>query len=175
MGGVDAAVETTHWAAQRGVEASKQTITYVNEGGGKEILNKTGEAIGGAARNSMNAVGVGADWVVDHLAGTGAGNENAAGLQSMSSGTMQGFGSDSPLPRAEAQPGPHPSLNYPASSAMPSRRSYHEAEPLPTHTSAVASRLGAIADENTDEVSSQMRAPMARTEASAALSPSAAV
>merc|ERR1711879_914475 len=128
------------------------------------ILNKTGEAIEGAARQLT----VHAERVADHLAGTGTGNANAAGLQSMSSGAMQGFGSDCPPPRPEAPSGPYPHLSV-SSNAV--RRSYHEDEPLPV---TAASRPGLTVDASADAggVPSQMRSPIGRQKASdSALSP----
>eukprot|EP00401_Gymnodinium_catenatum_P041821 CAMPEP_0117598692 /NCGR_PEP_ID=MMETSP0784-20121206/75541_1 /TAXON_ID=39447 /ORGANISM="" /LENGTH=406 /DNA_ID=CAMNT_0005401177 /DNA_START=22 /DNA_END=1243 /DNA_ORIENTATION=+ len=101
-GWVDTVVDTAKEGVGTAVEVGKQTITYVNDGGGKVVLNKTSEALGGAARQGISALGTSADWVVEQLANAGTnGKDNAAGLQLMSTGRMQGFGSDS-LPAAAA-------------------------------------------------------------------------
>lgn len=95
--GVGAAVETTSWAAQRGVEAGKATYTYVNEGGGSQVLGKTSEVLGSTAKKSMNLMGSGVDWFSEQIGGLTQ-DQTATGLQNMSSGKMQGFGSDCPPP-----------------------------------------------------------------------------
>lgn len=111
--GVGAAVDTTTWAAQRGVEAGKATYTYVNETGGKEMLSKTTEVLENTAKSSVAVAGSSIDWLSENVLKPPTGNE--AALQGMSSGRMQGFGSDCPA-AAQAVP----------AAAPPAQSSYHE-------------------------------------------------
>jgi len=119
--GVGVAVETTTWAAQRGVEAGKTSYTYVNEKGGMEILSKTTEVLAQTATSSAAVAGSGLDWFSENMLATkGSGEGNAAALQGMSSGRMQGFGSDCQTSTAGQAP----------AVAAPSASSYHEHAPL---------------------------------------------
>jgi ADP-ribosylation factor GTPase-activating protein 1 len=90
--GVNSAVDTTAWAAHRSVEAGKATYSYINEKGGQEVLNQTAEALEKTARTSVTAAGSGIEWFTEKVIPKPTGNE--AALQGMSTGRMQGFGSD---------------------------------------------------------------------------------
>merc|ERR1712194_991114 len=89
--GVASAVETTTWAAQKGAEATSSTYSYLNEGGTKDVLEKTTEAFGSTAKKSISLVGDSVDWLSSQVVPQGS----ERGLANMSSGTMQGFGPDS--------------------------------------------------------------------------------
>jgi hypothetical protein len=97
--GVGAAVETSTWAAQRSLEAGKTTYSYMNEKGGSEMLSQTTEVFEKTAKSSVAVAGSSIDWLTERMLQP-AGNE--AALQAMSSGRMQGFGSDC-SPHAAAQ------------------------------------------------------------------------
>lgn len=107
-------------------EAAEKTISFVNEGGGKAALDKTTEVIGTTARTSVALAGTGIDWVANQIGmqGPGAGAGNAQHLQGLSTGTMEGFGSDGAHPEAKAvgaNSGPAPAY----------ATSYHDASPMP--------------------------------------------
>eukprot|EP00927_Polykrikos_kofoidii_P005210 TRINITY_DN12080_c0_g1_i1.p1 TRINITY_DN12080_c0_g1~~TRINITY_DN12080_c0_g1_i1.p1 ORF type:complete len:482 (+),score=80.96 TRINITY_DN12080_c0_g1_i1:63-1448(+) len=151
--GASVAVDTSAWAAHRGVEAGKTTITYVNEGGGKQAISKTGEALGGAARTSLAVINSGADWVSDQLVGSTHGKDNAAGLQKMSTGKMQGFGSDCAMPGNAARAGQEPSVGGGSQVSEPTM----EFSPAPSTTDTAV--LPTLTPSTTDEV--RASAPMA--------------
>mmetsp|Transcript_43334 Transcript_43334/g.136998 ORF Transcript_43334/g.136998 Transcript_43334/m.136998 type:complete len:209 (-) Transcript_43334:321-947(-) len=94
---VNSAVETTTWAAERSVEAVGAAVSHVKESDGKAILGKTSEVLDSTARKSMTAVESSVEWVTEQLGNLGV-QDSRAGLSKMSSGTMQGFGSDFPPP-----------------------------------------------------------------------------
>merc|ERR1712137_443477 len=93
--GVGAAVETTHWAAQKGLENGKR---YIDDAGGGGV----------SMESSIN-------WLNAQLGGSAQGDGAAAGLQRLSTGKMQGFGSDSFFSQSEG----------PAPLAVRSAASYH--------------------------------------------------
>lgn len=72
---VGAAVETTHWAAQKGLENGKK---YIDDAGGGGV----------SMESSIN-------WINAQLGGSVQGDGAAEGLQRLSTGKMHGFGSDS--------------------------------------------------------------------------------
>lgn len=117
--GVGAAVETTTWATNKGVEAGKATYTYVNEGGGKAVLGKTQEVLGNTAKTSITVVGTGVDWFNEQIGSLTQDQRTATGLQSMSTGKMQGFGSDCPISTSK------PMDRESAPGASSSHLSYH--------------------------------------------------
>lgn len=117
--GVAVTVDTTQVLAQKGLEAGQATAALVNEGGGKAVIGKTTEA-----------AKTGVDWVADRLnALAQQGDQTAAGLQAMSSGRMEGFGSDNAAPASSAAApatATPAGLSHMTQEAVLARRSYHE-------------------------------------------------
>lgn len=102
-------------------QASSATRSFVSDGGGKQILGKTTDAIGETARSSMTLVNSGVGWVSQQLETLAHNGGNSAALQGMSSGQMQGFGSDS-----VSVPKIAPEAAGASQSATESRPPYHE-------------------------------------------------
>jgi len=130
---VNSAVETTTWAAERSVEAVGAAVSHVKESDGKAILGKTSEVLDSTARKSLTAVESSVEWVTEQLGNLGV-QDSRAGLSKMSSGTMQGFGSDFPPP-SMASPTADPS---PLPVSMRGS-SYHDGGPGGSGTGSAAS------------------------------------
>lgn len=104
-GWLDTALDAARQSVDAAVEAGKATYNLVQDGNGNHQ-----EVLGITAKRSMSLATSGVDWIGDQLAGlsqeplaTPGSCRTAAGLQSMSSGTMQGFGSDCPAVVAKRQ------------------------------------------------------------------------
>eukprot|EP00441_Pelagodinium_beii_P021053 CAMPEP_0197668100 /NCGR_PEP_ID=MMETSP1338-20131121/68254_1 /TAXON_ID=43686 ORGANISM="Pelagodinium beii, Strain RCC1491" /NCGR_SAMPLE_ID=MMETSP1338 /ASSEMBLY_ACC=CAM_ASM_000754 /LENGTH=291 /DNA_ID=CAMNT_0043247457 /DNA_START=117 /DNA_END=989 /DNA_ORIENTATION=+ len=96
----------------------------------RDVLEKTTEAIGTTAKTSISLVGSGVDWVSQQL-GNLSETGNASSLHKMSSGNMQGFGSESLVsnlaPSANTNAASSSSVKSQAAVATSQDRpSYHE-------------------------------------------------
>lgn len=150
--GASVTVQATTWAAAKSVEAGKATVTYMEDGGGQKILGKTQEVVGNTAQKSAQILSTGVDWFSEQLGGHAQGGvRTASALERMSTGRMQGFGSDCP---PSSQGGSQPSPSASAASSRPiSGRSYHDEcvePPIPARqpadpTSATTAQAGAPA------------------------------
>jgi len=85
-GWLDTALDAARQGVDAAVEVGKATYNFVQDGSG----------------NQQEATS-GVDWIGEQLSGLTQDTRTAAGLQSMSSGTMQGFGSDCPAVVAKRQ------------------------------------------------------------------------
>lgn len=148
---LDSALETARQGVGAAVEAGKATYTYVNENGGQAVLGKTAEVLNTTAKKSISLVGSGADWVSEQVATLGHDTTTATGLQALSSGRMQGFGSDCPPPLASdadlASGSAREAAVGSSSSAPSSHPSYHFASGPEPPVRKPAREAGAGADD----------------------------
>lgn len=97
-GWLDTALDAARQGVDAAVEAGKATYNFVQDGSGNQQ-----EVLGSTAKKSMSLATSGVDWIGEQISGLTQDTKTAAGLQSMSSGTMQGFGSDCPAMVAKRQ------------------------------------------------------------------------
>mmetsp|Transcript_15361 Transcript_15361/g.30242 ORF Transcript_15361/g.30242 Transcript_15361/m.30242 type:complete len:386 (+) Transcript_15361:81-1238(+) len=97
-GWLDTALDAARQGVDAAVEAGKATYNFVQDGSGNHQ-----EVLGSTAKKSMSLATSGVDWIGEQISGLTQDTKTAAGLQSMSSGTMQGFGSDCPAMVAKRQ------------------------------------------------------------------------
>lgn len=165
---VGAAVETTTWAATKGVEVTKNTYTYVNEGGGKAVLGRTSEVLGNVARSTTSVVGESVDWFGDQL-GSGGSGGNASGLASLSSGKMQGFGSDSASP-PRASSSSNLSYHEESGAALPRKPSAGNGMSLNSSSMSLNSNGSSLKSSGGSNSEIASSSPVKRTSAPAAAS-----